>query len=54
MTVVTVVVMILRVWVLYSRSKVILGVLLTLYVLEIIPFIVACIILSTPNEFRGM
>lgn len=48
------VVMILRVWRLYSRSRVIIGVLLTLYLLEMVPFIVACINLSTPNELTGV
>jgi hypothetical protein len=54
MTVVTAVVMILRVWALYNRSKIILGVLLAFYVLVIIPFIIACIILSTPDGSTGM
>lgn len=53
-TVVTAVVMILRVWALYGRSRIILGVLLALYVMEIIPFIIACIILSTPDGSIGM
>ncbi|KAF8558597.1 hypothetical protein OG21DRAFT_1077516 [Imleria badia] len=39
-------VMILRVWAIYGRSRTILGILLTLYALEIVPFI----IISTKSE----
>ena len=46
---VTAVVMILRVWAMYSGSKVILGVLLTLYVLEMISFIANSIVVSTKS-----
>ena len=39
-------VMILRVWAMYSGSKIILGVLLTFYVLEMISFTINSIIVS--------
>ena len=54
MTLVDTVVMILRVWALYGRSKFILGILLTLYAIEIILGLVSCIILSTQNNPIGM
>ena len=38
--------MILRVWAMYSGSKIILGVLLTFYVLEMISFTINSIIVS--------
>ena len=47
MTVVTAAVMILRVWAMYNRSRIILGVLLSLYALEIVSFIITCVIIST-------
>ncbi|KAF8452682.1 hypothetical protein L210DRAFT_3519362 [Boletus edulis BED1] len=39
-------VMILRVWAIYSQSRIILGILLTLYVLEIVPFMIGSITTS--------
>ena len=47
MTVVTAAVMILRVWAMYNWSRIILGVLLSLYALEIVSFIITCVIIST-------
>ncbi|KAF8452685.1 hypothetical protein L210DRAFT_2051569 [Boletus edulis BED1] len=38
--------MILRVWAIYSQSRIILGILLTLYVLEIVPFMIGSITTS--------
>lgn len=52
MTMVIAVTMILRVWAMYGRSRSILGVLLTLYVLEIVLFIITCTIISI--KFEGM
>ena len=48
------VVMILRVWALYSRSRIILGALLTFYFLEVIPYLIVCIISSTQEKTLGM
>lgn len=48
------VVMILRVWAMYNRSKIILGSLLTFYVAEIIPSVVNCIVYSDPRNVPGM
>lgn len=45
------VVMILRVWAMYNRSRLILGVLLTCWGLEIIPSILTCIMY--PNKISG-
>ncbi|KAF8128540.1 hypothetical protein EV363DRAFT_1221139 [Boletus edulis] len=42
----TAVAMILRVWAIYSQSRIILGILLTLYVLEIVPFMIGSITTS--------
>ena len=47
------VVMILRVWAMYNRSRLILGTLLALYVLEIIPIVVTCAIYSNPSKLNG-
>lgn len=46
-------VMILRVWAMYNRSRLILGILLTSYVGEIIPSIIGCIINSIPENFTS-
>ncbi|KAF8553999.1 hypothetical protein OG21DRAFT_1141071 [Imleria badia] len=43
-------VMILRVWAMYHRSRLILGVLLTSYVAEIIPSTIGCIVYSNPRN----
>ncbi|KAN0094510.1 hypothetical protein V8E55_002797 [Tylopilus felleus] len=37
-------VMILRVWAIYRGSRIILGVLLTLYVMQMVPFLITCIL----------
>jgi len=42
-------VMILRVWAMYHRSRIILGTLLTSYLVEIIPGTIGCIIYSNPQ-----
>jgi len=44
-------VMILRVWAMYDRSKIILGILLTSYLGEIVPSTVASIVYSNPKHF---
>lgn len=40
------VVMILRVWAMYSGSKIVLGALLTLYVMQMVPLVITCIVVS--------
>ena len=45
---------ILRVWALYSRSGFILGALLTMYAIEIIPYLIFCIRFSVQNEHIGV
>ena len=47
------VVMILRVWAMWNRSKSILYILLTSYAREIIPSAVSCIVYSIPRHFAG-
>ena len=42
--------MILRVYAVYNRSRIILGVLLAIYVAEVVMLIVACIFYSSPNN----
>ena len=44
------VVMILRVWALYNQSKTVLGVLLTLYTIELILYLVDSIMLTNMNK----
>ena len=51
---VTAVVMILRVWAMYNRSRLILGTLLVLFSLEIISIIIAAAIYSDPKNLLGM
>ena len=46
--------MILRVWALYGRSRLILGALLTLYAIETIPALIFAVILSAQNGPIGM
>lgn len=46
--------MILRVWALYNRSKLILAILLTLYAIQLIIYATFCVILSTQSESTGM
>lgn len=48
------VMMILRVWALYNRSKLVLSVLLVLFSLEIISFILAATVNSVPRNSSGM
>lgn len=48
---VTRVAMILRVWAMYSRSRLILGILLAFWVLEIIPSIITCVMY--PSKFSS-
>lgn len=48
------VVMILRVWALYRRSRFILGALLTLYAIEVIVALVNCVVVSTRSGSLGM
>lgn len=38
--------MILRVWVIYDQSRIILGILLTIYIVEIVSLVVSCVTLS--------
>ena len=52
-TLADVVAMILRAWALYNRSRFILGVLLTLYAIEVIVYLVDVVILSTQSESAG-
>ena len=47
MTAVISVAMMLRVWAIYNRSRIILSILLTLYILQVFPLMVACVIAST-------
>ena len=49
MTLVVTVAMVLRAWAIFNRSKIILGVLLTLYTLEVVPLAAACIINSVKH-----
>ena len=51
--IVTTAVMILRVWVMYSRSRLILGTLLALLLIEIITLILAASIYSNPKYVPG-
>lgn len=44
------VVMILRVWALYRGLKLVLGVLLTVYAMEIIPYLIVCIMVSNERN----
>ena len=44
--------MILRVWALYARSRVILGALLTLYSVEVVAYLVFCVMASAEDEIR--
>lgn len=48
------VVMILRVWALYSRSKFILGALIVLYTVDFILYLVDCFLLSTHDKVIGV
>ena len=48
------VVMILRLWALYNRSKFILGPLLTLYAIEVISYITYCVVLHAQNQLVGV
>lgn len=48
------VLMILRVWAMYNRSKLVLGILLSLFSLEIVSTVVAASINSNPNNMPGM
>ena len=48
------VVMMLRVWAMYNRSKLILGTLLALFFVEIISTILALAINSDPKNVSGM
>jgi len=43
--------MILRIWAMYNRSKIILGILLTSYLGEIIPSTIASVVYSNPKSF---
>ena len=43
MTMMTVVAMILRVWAIFGRSRIILGILLMIYVPEVVFFTIACV-----------
>ena len=52
MTMMTVVAMILRAWAIYGRSRIIIGILLVLYVPEMVSLMIACIAAST--RFSGM
>jgi len=45
------IVMILRLWAMYDRSKTVLGILLTSYLVEIIPSTISSIVYSNPNSF---
>ena len=53
MTLIDIMVMILRVWALYSQSKFILSALLTLYDIEVFTDLVFCVFFSTPNQSTG-
>ena len=46
--------MILRVWVMYGRSRLILGALLTIFCMEIILFFLCAAIYSNPKFMLGM
>ena len=48
------VVMILRVWVMYNRSRVILGILLMLFSVEIVSSIIGGVVGSNPKNLSGM
>ena len=48
------VVMMLRVWAMYNQSRLILGTLLTLFVMEIVSYILAFAINSDPKNLSGM
>ena len=48
------VVMILRVWVMYNRSRLILGILLMLFSVEVISTIIAAVVGSDPKNLSGM
>jgi diacylglycerol kinase len=48
------VVMILRVWVMYNRSRLILGILLMLFFVEIVSTVIAAVIGSYPQNVSGM
>ena len=50
---VTAVIMILRVWAMYNRSKLIFNALLTLFSLEFISFIIACAAYTDPRNLSG-
>ena len=52
--IVTAVVMILRVWAMYNRSKLILGTLLTTFSLEIISLVLTAAIQSDAKNLSGM
>jgi len=43
-------VMILRLWAMYNRSKLILGILLTFYIAEIVPSTIGCIVYTIPQN----
>jgi hypothetical protein len=47
------VVMILRLWAMYNRSKLILGILLTFYIAEIVPSTIGCIVYTIPQNLSG-
>lgn len=47
------VVMILRLWAMYNRSRFILATLLSLYVIETVSYLVYCVVLGTQNQLVG-
>ena len=49
MTLFDLVVMLLRVWAMYNQSKYILGTLLTVYTIEVVLYLVDCVMYSTSN-----
>ena len=51
---VTAVVMILRVWAMYNRSKLILGILLTTFSLEIVSLVIIAAVQSDARNLTGM
>ena len=53
MTLFDLVVMLLRVWAVYNQSKYILNILLTIYVIELVLYLVYCVMYSTSNT-EGM
>ena len=47
------VMMILRLWTMYNRSRLILGILLTSYVAEVVPSTIGCIVYTIPQNSSG-